>query len=494
MSLPRSIDVQINVAKAQTETRTPLDLMCVVAATDTFTSSGSSVRVYSSISGVAADMATDAPAYLAAQAFFSQTPRAARLAIAETGIGVTTPAVAAYADFTFTGSNMGSGTVTVTVTGLQLGSATVVNGETAASVVSALVTSLNDSFGVGPAPFPLIASSPSSGVLRIASTIPGAAGNGTTVVVAENVSELSVSTTSNNQLSGGADAVTASALSANILNQIQGMAGTLGEFVYGWCLTSDLRNLTNQVTLATWALSQDKALAVMVTNDPDALNPAVTTDLGSVLKAAGNRRAVALYHDNATAYPDVSILAYMLHVNYRLQNSAVTAKFKVLPGIPTVNVTESQWSALKAKGYNTYTAVGNAARTFREGGTEDITWYMDTIINIDNFVEDLSVAVYNVFLRNKKVPYTRAGQMLLVDACTDVGALYVYNGVFADRDIADLTSKSGYKTLPAVDVVPTPIYNMTAADRASRIGPPIAITVQESGAIHSIALNVEVVS
>lgn len=369
-SLPRSIDVQIQVSKAQTETRTALDLMCVVCK-DAFPSGGDVVRIYSTMDAVAVDFTSGQEGYLAAQAFFSQTPRANTLALGHWN-----------------------------------------NAKTAA----------------------------------------------------EN------------------------------LDAIQAAANLLGVFIYGWTLGATLRDVTDQAAAAVWALSQEKAVMVLCTNSTDALNGSLSSDIGSVVKATGNRRAVVLYHDNVLRYPDVSILAYMLHVNYQMKDSTVTAKFKVLPGIETVSLTPSQWGVLNAKGYNTYTAVGNNARTFRDGDTEDTTWYLDTLINIDNFVEDLSVAVFNVFLRNKKVPYTKVGQMMLMDAALNVGSQYTYNGSFAPRDMADTSVKAGYRTVKAVEIIPTPIYNMSASDRAQRVGPPMQIIVQDSGAIHSVAINVEVVS
>jgi hypothetical protein len=190
----------------------------------------------------------------------------------------------------------------------------------------------------------------------------------------------------------------------------------MDKFLYGWCLGASLRTVPIQTAAAAWALDQT-AMMVLCSNDTLALSPG-SGDIGTAVSATGNRRVVCVYHDNVQSYPDVSILAYMLSVNYRIQDSTVTAKFKVLPGIETVQLTETQWATLQSKGYNTYTAIGNNARTYRDGTTDDPTggWYMDTVINLDNFVEDLSVNVFNVFLRNKKIPYTRAGQMLLVDA------------------------------------------------------------------------------
>ncbi len=119
---------------------------------------------------------------------------------------------------------------------------------------------------------------------------------------------------------------------------------------------------------------------------------------------------------------------------------------------------------------------------------------MDTVINMDNFVEDLSVNIYNVFLRNGKVPYTVVGQMMLVDVCRDTGDQYVYNGVFADRQVVDNTAKSGVVNVPAVAINPTPIAQMSTTSRASRVGPPISMIVQEAGVIQSIAVGVQLVS
>ena len=235
-------------------------------------------------------------------------------------------------------------------------------------------------------------------------------------------------------------------------------------------------------------------MLVLTTNNSNAIESSYTDDIGTVITATGNKRAVCIYHEDPQLYPDVSILAYMLSVNYRLPDSAVTAKFKVLPGISTVQLTETQWTNLQAKGFNTYTAIGNAARTHRDGNTSETGWWMDSVINIDNFVEDLSVNVFNVFLRNAKIPYTSAGHLLLIDACRDTGNQYEFNGTFAVREVANTNTKSGVDLIPAVVITPTPVADASVADRAARIAPPIAMTVYEAGSMHEISIAVEVVS
>lgn len=498
-SLPRSLDVQISLSRPQTELRTNLTIPCVACEDLGFLPNSSRIRFYSSLLAVEDDFAPGTEAHFAASAFFAQTPRANTMAIGEVFLEaqsamlvspiLTEAQIALIAAITTGSMNIpwtdGSTDYIEEIGSLNFTGVTTVAG--IASIINAalgsgadLVASARSLPGENPR---LVISTVSSGdevTISEAETALSGVFAGTTLKLTE---AASVTICQGYTPTGIADELTS----------VGNAALAIDKFIYGWCLGASLRTTAIQTAAAEWALPRT-AMMVLCSNNVDALDSNITTDIGPIVSATGNRRVVCVYHDNIQRYPDVSILAYMLHVNYRIKDSTVTAKFKVLPGVETVQLTETQWATLQAKGYNTYTAIGNAARTYRDGTTDEVGWYMDTVINLDNFVEDLSVNVFNCFLRNKKIPYTRMGQMLLVDACRDVGNLYTYNGTFTDRDVADTTKKSGFSTTPAVQVLPTPIYNMTSADRAARIGPPIEMIVQEAAAIHSIAINVEIVS
>ncbi len=497
-NLPRSLDVQISLSMAQTELRTDLSILCVAMSNLGFIPNSNRIRFYSTLSAVEQDFNTSTDAYFAALAFFSQTPIPTTMAIGEV-YSNSLPAQIIAGELSTTeiaaikvvsdGSmnvhyNLGAGD---TILGLSALNFTAIN--TVEDIAAVITTAI----GINPLTC-TVKTLPGGSKRLDLSTI----ATGSTVLISEPVTfgtGTFIAAMLNMTAATGAtiiDGYTYVGI-ADELASIAAAAKVQGKYIYGWCLGSTLRVAATQEAAAAWALGQI-AMMPLVTNDSNALNPAYTTDIGSVIKATGNRRAPCLYHDNPQMYPDVSILAYMLSVNYRLPDSTVTAKFKQLPGISTVTLTQTQWGVLQSKGYNSYTAIGNNSRTYRDGTTEDTAWYMDTVINLDNFVEDLSVNVFNVFLRTKKVPYTRHGQMMLVDACKDTGNQYVYNGTFADREVEDLTQKSGVSILPAVQITPTPISQMSAADRAARIGPPIQLTCQDAGAIHSIAINVEVVS
>ena len=287
------------------------------------------------------------------------------------------------------------------------------------------------------------------------------------------------------------------------MTNIQNAARAQSKFIYGWDLDVSFRvtgvegvSGFDQMTAAAWALSQTYAIVTLVNNDDLALavDPTHTTDIASALQGMLNKRAVCIYHDNASYYPGMSILAYMLSVDYTQQDSAVNAKFKSLPGIPSTGINATQWAVIEAKGFNCYTAMEGAVEVYREGITASPTWWMDLTINIDNFVNYMQTAVYNVFLRGKKIAYTQTGVMQIYDAVKDVCDLFVFNGSFAARQVADALAKSGYSLEQAYTITFTPLYLIPQSTRVSRVGPPFTVTVMDSGGINKVTINVDVVA
>lgn len=497
-SLPRSLDVQISLSRPQAETRTDLSIMAVALEDLGFFPDANRIRFYSTIEAVEDDFAAGTEAHFAASAFFAQTPRAGTLALGEVYLSAIAAELASAAlsaaeltaikavadgsmDITY---DPGTGAVVENLLLLDFTSDTTIT-MVAATIDAATTAALSCAVRTLPGGTEVLSITTTATGDDVTILYPIAAASGTFVGDLLNLTSVEGGKVFNGYTPTGI---------ADELSSILNAANNAGIFIYGWTLGASLRDAAIQEAAAAWALPRT-AIIALVSNNVLALDPTYTTDIGTVITATDNRRAVCLYHDNVQRYPDVSIMAYMLHVNYRLQDSTVTAKFKQLPGIETVQLTETEWAVLQDKGFNTYTAIGNDARTYRDGVTSGVAgWYMDTVINLDNFIEDLSVNVYNVFLRNKKVPFTRRGQLLLTDACQDTGNQYIYNGTFADREVLDNTTKSGTSIVPAVQVIPTPISQSTAADRASRIGPPIEMIVQEAGAIHSVAIAVELVS
>jgi hypothetical protein len=273
---------------------------------------------------------------------------------------------------------------------------------------------------------------------------------------------------------------------------IQTAARCAGRSVFAWTLDRQYRDTQDQKDFADWAEAQDQAYFSACTNSVQAYNTADTTNIGFYAYNKGYIKTSVMYHNNPQVYPDVSYAALALSVNYALENSTLTMKFKQLTGIETVPLTETQLSSLKARRINTYVSMGNSSSVVREGVQSADSWFTDSHVNLSNYKEELQVEVFNVFMRNKKVKYTSAGQDLLVSAAAKINSRYIRNGTFADREEETTDNETGYTTLPACTITPSPIYSATTSERANRVAPPIAIVAYEAGAFHSVAIDVTV--
>lgn len=273
---------------------------------------------------------------------------------------------------------------------------------------------------------------------------------------------------------------------------IQTAARCAGRSVFAWTLDRQYRDTQDQKDFADWAEAQDQAYFSACTNSVQAYNTADTTNIGFYAHNKGYIKTSVMYHNNPQVYPDVSYAALALSVNYAQENSTLTMKFKQLTGIETVPLTETQLSSLKARRINTYVSMGNSSSVVREGVQSADSWFTDSHVNLSNYKEELQVEVFNVFMRNKKVKYTSAGQDLLVSAAAKINNRYIRNGTFADREEETTDNETGYTTLPACTITPAPIYSATTSERANRVAPPIAIVAYEAGAFHSVAIDVTV--
>ena len=500
-SLPRDVDVTVTISKPQIEATTDFSVVCFVTTEGDFFSPGPSrIRYYSSLAAVQADFAASSQSVRAATDFFAQAPRAKVFAIAK----VFTSAQSGY----LIGSTIADKTL-AQWKAITAGSFKISIDGTEQSITAVSFASITSIDGIASALQTKLRAVNSGGFAQA------------TVTMQQEGSSYRIKITSGTTGTSSKVSRTSAASSGTYIGDVLGLEsgdsmtfdgyvpGDLGselqlikeasiasgKFVYGWTLDKAYRDTANNASAlaaAAWAESQDAAILGIVTNSSTAYDASSSADVGSALKAAGYRRTFAVYHDNAYYYPEVAILAYALHVDYTGINTTITTKFKDLFGIPTVPMTVAMLEVLNEKRINTFTMVGNSSRTFREGVESNESWFMDDLINLDNFREYLQVAVYNVFLQNKKVPYNQNGVNLLRNAITTVCEQFVKNGTFSERpSTPEEKADTGVDTQPAYTVQFTDIFEMSAADRARRVGPPANIIANLAGAIHSLAINVE---
>jgi hypothetical protein len=250
-----------------------------------------------------------------------------------------------------------------------------------------------------------------------------------------------------------------------------------------------MRTVAVQQALANWCQSNQLACFLVSNDSANAENASVSTDIGSVLKLSSNTSACVFFHDTAAEYPEVAAMSLILSTDYSGVNTTMTLKFKALANVSASSITTTQYNTLNGKNYNMVSLTGNQVVITREGKNAAASWWTDQYAGIENFANEIQYAVFNVFLAKKKVPYTVAGQMMLKQACVQICQKYVNNGFFAARPSTD--SEGADIILPAFNVVPGDLSLATASQRASRVGPPIAITCYLAGAIHAVTLNID---
>jgi hypothetical protein len=492
-ALPRELDVDVQVSRLQVETATDLSVSAIVVKDPAgFPHGANRVRYYSTFDSLDTDFNPGDEAYKAGQAFFAQSPRAATFAVAgafttdkaafmNSGTLGALSALQAVADGSF---NISIDDDAQDITGLDLTTATSI-----ADVMSTIQAAVRLVASGG---YTSATVAESDGRMVITSGTSGDASRVSVLSSAASGTDISGPGFLNAMQGVGiaVDGYSPTTIS-NELGLIAEAARCAGRPIYGWALESSYRDTADQVEASLWAQSR-RAWISLTTNDTSSYDAASTGDVGSQLFARGDFRSSLIFSDHPEEYPDVALMSYMLHVNYRSQNAAVTAKFKNLVGITPANINETQLGVLSAKRINAFTLTGNTARVFREGTNTASPWFIDDLINLDNLENDLETEVYNVFLRNAKVGYTPPGVSLQLDAVVQIGQLYTFNGVLAERRVLDTTRKEGFRIEPPYMVDFTPLELIPTSDFVNRIGPPITMDVNLAGAIHRTRINVNV--
>ena len=527
-SLPRSLDVPVSLSRSVAETATDMTMMCFVTPGVAFPPGNDRVQFFSTFDAVQGAVPENSEAIFAAQAFFNRSDRPQTMCI---GRVFTAPTNGALVSGSITLSNLAN---------VQNGGFTISVGDTSYTVA-------NLTFGLNPtmadvtrqlnAKMSAFANAVANADGKSVTITTNAIGDGADISYAGTPTESTDVSTLLNLTSAtgasiaegqastsqqGADVTIGYSSSASSITDlsailaltqstaasridgytpgglvsevalIQTAARCAGRSVFAWTLDRQYRDTQDQKDFADWAEAQDQAYFSACTNSVQAYNTADTTNIGFYAHNKGYIKTSVMYHNNPQVYPDVSYAALALSVNYALENSTLTMKFKQLTGIETVPLTETQLSSLKARRINTYVSMGNSSSVVREGVQSADSWFTDSHVNLSNYKEELQVEVFNVFMRNKKVKYTSAGQDLLVSAAAKINNRYIRNGTFADREEETTDNETGYTTLPACTITPAPIYSATTSERANRVAPPIAIVAYEAGAFHSVAIDVTV--
>lgn len=448
-------------------------------------------RLYTAITSVAADFGTSAPEYLAAQAFFSQSPTPAQLYIgrwARTAAGARLTGgalnAAQQALSNFTGITNGSLAVTVdgtvkTLSAINLSAAVSLNG-----VASAVQTALGGGI--------TCVWDANNSVFRIASATTGASSTITFASTTGSGTDISALML----LQSGNGGYTAQGIVAETALACATIQANITNNWYGLTFAASTQPVTaDYVAVAGFieALSPAHIFGI-TTSDGNSLIAGNSTDIASQLQALKYNRSFVQY-SSSNPYACCAIFGVAFTVNFSGANTTITLKFKQEVGIVAETLTESQAASLVGKNCNVFVNYNNSTAIV-QNGTMASGQFFDTIHGTDWLQNNIQTTVYNLLYTSPtKIPQTNVGVSVLVAgvaSCCDQAvtngliAPGVWNGPPVGVIATGQTLSSGYY------VYAPPVATQSAAARAARQSPVIQAAIKLAGAIHSVNVLVNV--
>lgn len=245
---------------------------------------------------------------------------------------------------------------------------------------------------------------------------------------------------------------------------------------YGLVMTERVKQ--TQLDTAAWTEANDK-LFITATNEADVLNPALATDLISVLNTTRYYRTAVLYHTNAlTEYPDAAWAGRVFTIRPGGETWALKQLASVTPSI----LTSTQKQTVVNKGGNTFEFYQAQIALTNPGKVSAGEW-IDVIRFRDWLKDTIQVNMVSMMINRDKVPYTDPGIQLLVTNLRkslqegqDVG------GIAPDElDANDVTVPGFVLTYPrSVELSP-----VIKASRVVALG----FTARLAGAIHVVEVT-----
>lgn len=499
LPISRIVNVGVNLSPlpAQSQSLSNLLLMGVSTVIDTI----ERFREYGTLAAVAADFGTSAPEYLAALAWFGQSPQPTNLVIGRWFQGAAagglrcaplTAAQQAIATWNAIGTT-GSlklakdGAAGVNVTGINLSAVT-----SMAQVAAAITAGTAFPAGV------TCLWNPTYNRFEFASSTTGAASGIGFLTAAGTGNDIS-GLVGGLSTSGGY--VYPGAVSETAAAAIAVMDGSIGQRFYG-CAFLGLTPGANAGadTAALLAVSAyveasgPKHVHAISTQEAGCISAVSTTDIMYQAKALGYLRTFTQY-SSTSAYAALSAMGRILSVDYEGSQTAITLKFKNEPGVIAEQLTASQADAIDAKNGNVFVNYNNGTSILQQGVMAN-GQFTDTVTGTDWLAITCQRDVYNaLYTSNTKVPQTDEGMALLKTVVEARCAQGVANGLLAPG----VWQSNGFGLLKTGDflskgyyVFSAPLSQQNSANRAARMAAPIQVAVKLAGAIHSVNVTINV--
>lgn len=442
------------------------------------------LRDYTTLAAVASDFGTTAPEFLAAQAFFSQSPMPSHVKIgiwAQNGApaslkGATmTPAQAATALAAIQAVTAGTFTITIgatveTLTALDF--STSANMNAVAAVIQARITPAGSCTWDGTKFIINTATATAASVITYATSPTG----------------VDVAGLMGLKATSGGPALVAGIDPETAVKAVQ----VLTSMTSGWyaMTLAPTGPVLDTVYLQVAAMIEGSApvrVFGITLSSQASYNPTSQTDLGAMLSLSNYSRTITQFSSNP--YAICSFFGRALGVNFQGSKTVLTMKFKQEPGVIAELLTESQSAALTAKHINEFVRYANATAIIQEGWMANGRFW-DEVHGLDWLSNQVQTDLFNVFYQSlTKIPQTDDGVHVLLTQVEATLSQAVVNGLIAPG----VWNAEGFGQLSRGDLLPKGFYvyapliaTQSQADREARKAPVLQAAIKMAGAIHSV--------
>lgn len=236
-----------------------------------------------------------------------------------------------------------------------------------------------------------------------------------------------------------------------------------------------------------------RRLFAITTQDTTCLSPQDTSSVGYLLSQAQLQRTLWVY-SSSSPYAAASVLGRMSTVDFEGSDTTITLKFKQLPGITPENLTLSQANAISATNGNVFVAYDNDTSILQEGVMAG-GWFIDERQGLDLLENYVATAVWNLLYGAGKVGQDEVGSTELVATVSQALEQGVTNNLLSPG----VWNGPGFGALSRGDTLSTgyyvyiqPMAEQSQADREARKAPPIQCAVKLTGAIHFVDVTINV--
>lgn len=452
---------------------------CLILGDSDIIDTDERIRLYSSISDIATDFGISSREYLAAQAFFSQSPQPTQVYIGRWAKSATAGRLrgrtlsSAEQDISlFTAIT--TGTLSLTIDGASKSMASIdLSAETNLNGVASQISS---ALGVSGS----CAWTGERFVITSATT-----GTSSTVATTDTgtLSSLMGFAGSATSVAGVAAESLASAITALLDYNTWYMV----------CVAPDASDDSIVEAAGLIEAASPSRMIGFTTQNTTEIDSTASSTLGSRLKGLGYNRTILVYSSDSPVAA-ASVFGRMATINFEGSNTTLTLKFKQLPGVTAENLRSSQAEALKSHNVNAFCAYQNDTSILQEGITSG-GWFIDETHGLDWLQNRVETDLWNLLYTSKKVGQDESGATAIVSCVNKSLEQGVANGLIAPG----VWNGDAFGALESGDTLSTGYYvyiqpfdEQSQSDREARKAPPIQIAVKLKGAVHFINVTITV--